>query len=361
MQLAYVSSNGETLDISAAILQEPLTVRGLLTEALLQCQANLPDTLDLLQAEHAIRDALLQVQGEQEKYVKSYTLARTLDPRIQKTPRADVLHQSFSYGGPLALLGIFYATMDAYRNVRNRETLEFFLHKASEESKIDLMKRASAFPCNPTMAGWLHKIWEKLDFDSQSVACILQHLGTKVPKELFRRLRVPSLTWNSCGEITEVLSQVAPVIQEQPLFDAALRNLERVGFAFSTDETINLNPMIASLLQQHLDKSPWISEAVKIVVHAFPKHQNIEPAVYVYLVHYREAIYLFVLVTYHSAKFYYRNWSMSCLTPGSTRLPPSSTILPLYNWPRPVCLHRISGINPGKRLRFRLHVPLQRL
>lgn len=49
------------------------------------------------------------------------------DQRTQKTPRAELIYESFRHGGPLALTGVFYATLDAHRNLRNLETLEFFL------------------------------------------------------------------------------------------------------------------------------------------------------------------------------------------------------------------------------------------
>ena len=117
MRLTCISNSGETLDISAAIRQEPLSIRGLLADAVFQCQARLPDTLDYIHAEQAIREALLQFQGDQERYTRSYTLSRTLDARTQKTPRANVIHQAFSHGGPLALIGIYYATLDAHCNI----------------------------------------------------------------------------------------------------------------------------------------------------------------------------------------------------------------------------------------------------
>ncbi|RYP31953.1 hypothetical protein DL767_005494 [Monosporascus sp. MG133] len=218
MRLACLTEDGDYVDISSAIVREPLVVRALLTDALFQCQAQLPDSLDYLRTEQAIRDCLQQFQGDQERYVRSYVLSRTLDHRIQQTPRADIIYQSFHYGGPLALVGVFYATLDAHRNPRNRETLDFFLHKASSESKLELIKRTSTFPCNSSVASWLQRILEKLEPDSQTLAYILRGLG--------------------------------------------------------------LDRNVAELLLQRPDETVWTAEAAKIVIHAFPKHSNIEPAEY---------------------------------------------------------------------------------
>lgn len=284
MRLSFLSESGKSLDVPAAILQEPLVVRGLLMDALFQCQARLPDTLDYLHAEHVIRDTLSHFQSDQERYARSYALSRILDQRTQKTPRADVIYQSFHHGGPLALVGIFYATLDAHRNLRSRETLDFFLQKGSVKSRLDLMKRVNTFPCNSSVVTWLSRILNKLDIDSQKLACILWHLGTRdIPKELFKRARIASQTWGSDGEIVGIASRTTPLIRLEELLGAALRNLEHVGFAYSTKECISLNPKVAEALQQHLEEGPWAAEAAKIIIHAFPKYRDIEPLRYVLL------------------------------------------------------------------------------
>ena len=309
MRLSFVSDGGQTWDIPTALHQEPLVVRGLLADALFECQAILPDTLDYLQAEQAIRDTLLQFQADQERYVRSYVLSRTLDHRIQKTPRAEVLYQSFHHGGPLALMGIFYATLDAHRNIRSRETLDFFLQKASAESQLALMKRVGMFPCNPSVEGWLLRIFNKLEPDSRALACVLRGLGTAdIPQELFRRARSPSLTWNSNGAPVELVSRVALFIQKDDIFRVALRNLEHVGFAYSTQETISLNGRVAEYLGRHLDVPRWVSEAAKVVIHAYPKYQSVEPAEYVYPSDV-DLMYSYVVATSDSASSSRRHWT----------------------------------------------------
>lgn len=272
------------MDISTAIKQDPFAVRVLLLDALFQCRTRLPDTLNYIRAEQEVRDTLLlHFKSDQERYVKSYCLSRNLDQRTQATPRAQVIYQAFHYGGPVALLGIFYATLDAHRNVRNRETLEFFLQKTSEESKFDLMKRAGGFPCKELVASWLYRIFEKLETDSQVLIRILRYLGTtKIPLEIFRRARLPSLSWDSSGEVASLVSRVSTVILVEELFNEAVQNLNHVGFLHLTQETISLDEKVADLLQQHLEGAKWVVEAAKVVIHAFPKSRDIEPSRYVF-------------------------------------------------------------------------------
>ena len=125
MRLLCINDDGEKVDVSEAIRRDPFAVRGALADAFFQCQEKLPDTFDYLHTEQTIRDALRDFEAEQERYVKSYVLSRTLSQRFQKTPRADVIYKAFQYGGPLTTLGIFYATLDANRNLRNRDALDF--------------------------------------------------------------------------------------------------------------------------------------------------------------------------------------------------------------------------------------------
>lgn len=283
MRLSLVSDDGQAMDIPTALRQQPLATRALLADALFECQTILPDTLGYIQTEQAIRDTLLQFQADQERHIRSYVLSRTLDHRIQKTPRAEVLYQSFHYGGPLALIGIFYATLDAHRNLRNRETLEFFLQKASTESKLDLMQRVGILPCHPSIDDWLLRIFHKLETDSRALACMLRYLGTTgIPQNLFRRARGPSFTWDSSGSPVGLVSRVTPCIQKEEIFRVALRNLEHVGFAYSDQESISLNAKIAERLQPHLESTQWAAEAAKIVIHAYPKYRDIDSSEYVY-------------------------------------------------------------------------------
>ena len=132
------------------------------------------------------------------------------------------------------------------------------------------------------MTTWLYRILEKLESDSQILACILRHLGTSnISQELFSLSRVGSPTWGPDGEATVFPAKGIPIIQQEQLFTAALRDLERVGFVCIVQGNISLNTKVAVLLEEHLNDNQWGIEAAKIVVHAFPKYRNINPVKYV--------------------------------------------------------------------------------
>ncbi|KAI1462868.1 hypothetical protein F4805DRAFT_409548 [Annulohypoxylon moriforme] len=280
MRLACICDDGEVTDIASAIKQHPYRIRSLLLDSFFACFPSLPDSPDFFQAEHSIREALIKFQGDKERYVKSYTLTRSLDPRIEETPRAGLIHSSFKYGGPIALIGIFYATIDAHRNIRRRETLDYLLHKASEESKLALIHRTNTFPCDPSLTGWLGRILDRIDPDAQSLACILQWLGTPVPIDLFHRARLPSLSWNADGEVVEIPARLVSIIQTEEKLDKAIRNLEHFGFVTSTPTAIELNPRIAELLQNRLQSKMWLPKAARIIFHVLPKYASIKPESY---------------------------------------------------------------------------------
>ncbi|KAI1382599.1 uncharacterized protein F4822DRAFT_423434 [Hypoxylon trugodes] len=281
MRLVCVNDNGETVDVEAVLRQEPYTARGLLADALAHCHRTLPDSLEYLQAERAVREILRNFQGDQDKYAKSYVLSRTLDTRIQKTPRADLFRLALHRGGPLAFVGMFYATFDVQRNLRNRETLDYLLNKATDESKLQLIMRSSTFPCNPSTSNWLFQIFEKLRPNAQNLACILRCLGTtSIPRGLFRRLWMPSLSWGSNGEAMETNAYVTMCIASEQKFTDALYDLEYVGFVRTSATIIDLDKRIAEFLRLHFEHPTWIVEVVRILAHAFPKHRALEATSY---------------------------------------------------------------------------------
>lgn len=80
MRLVCVRDDGDTIDVESALQQEPYITRGLLASALFHVNREmLPDILDFLNAKRALRNALGLFNGNQEKYVKSYVLVRTLN------------------------------------------------------------------------------------------------------------------------------------------------------------------------------------------------------------------------------------------------------------------------------------------
>ena len=127
--------------------------------------------------------------------------------------KGQVIYQAFYYGGLLTLTGVFYFTLNAHRNIRSREILDFFLRKRSEKSKLNLYKHAGTFPYNGSVTGWLQRILDRLRPDLQALACILRRLGiTNIPRDLFNRARAPSLTSDTSGEVIEILPGVVPLV-----------------------------------------------------------------------------------------------------------------------------------------------------
>ncbi|KAI0465950.1 hypothetical protein F4859DRAFT_342771 [Xylaria cf. heliscus] len=280
MRLLCQYSDGTTVSLPVALQKDPYKVRGLVSAAFFHCLTALPDTSAFVRAEHAVRDALVDFNGDKDRYVKSYVVSRGLDSRTKTTPRASVIHSSFLIGEPLALVGLFYATSDVSRNARNRETLDYFL-ACPEESRKEMFERASLFPRRPSVRQWFQRIFDKLDGDAQSLAYFLLAVGANrhvVLDLLIKRARQPSSTWDQDGEITMMSPELEPYLSEDSRFDAALRNLKMIGLLKATPD-IHINQALATLLSDKL--TPWREKATKIVCHAFPKHRSIEPNTYV--------------------------------------------------------------------------------
>ena len=278
MRLVCVDDNGDTLDLDSALRREPYVARGLLTSALFRANREvLPDSWDFLNTERALRDALGSFTGDQEKYVRSYVLSRALDQRTVDTPRASVIRFAFANGGPIALLGVFYATLNVHRVQRSREVLHYLLH-APEASRLELLTRARAFPCSPHVRGWLRRIFDKLDIDSQGLLCLLRCLGsTDIPRCVFARSRKPSLTWGVDGEASHCPPQLAAIVMHEDRLASALRSLESVGFVQPTEEIVHVDPLVSQLLQDCLESALWKAESVKVLCHVFPKHRELDP------------------------------------------------------------------------------------
>ncbi|KAK8035692.1 hypothetical protein PG991_001765 [Apiospora marii] len=232
--------------------------------------------MDYVRAEQAIRTALSDFRADQDRWVKTYILTRVLESRVQKSSRADLVHLAFHLGGPIVLAGIYHATNDSHRNVRNRETLEFLL-QAPQGTLQELFGRANRFPCNTSMGGWLRRIMAKLPLDAKDLACLIVALGVAdIPQCLFTRAREPTSTWGSNGEVSPVATSVTLMVRNEERFGEALRALESVRLITVTDQSIEVNSRFKELLGDWGQDAKWKSEAVRLVCHAFPKSAIIE-------------------------------------------------------------------------------------
>ncbi|KAI1633591.1 hypothetical protein F4809DRAFT_622791 [Biscogniauxia mediterranea] len=277
MKLVCIGDNGQVLDLETILQDDPHRVRNLLLDGLFQCQETLPDTIDFLATEQSLRDALLGLQSGQEKYVKNFLLLRKLEQRFEQDARGDLMRLSFRHGGAIAVLAVFYATLDAHRNLRNRKNLEF-LAKCSEPSKTGLMKRASHYPCSESVVTWLNGVFDRLGPESHALACILEWLGTpRVPGSLFRHARVESKTWGSEGEVVSIGPPLVSFLLNESMFNIALSRLHFIGFTRLVGDDIDPDSGVFKQLQQRFRENMWLVESVRIICHIFPKDTAIEP------------------------------------------------------------------------------------
>lgn len=270
MRLLCELEDGTLLDMDTAIRQQPYDTRSLLSDALFSCCGTLPDSMELLKAEQSLRDTLSEFAGDQDKYVRNYILTRALDHRTQTTPRAPLISSSLQIGGPIALIGVFYATLDAHRNQRNRANLDCFCNSLSELSKHHLFKKANSFVVNPSLKGWFNRILDKLGLDSLSVACLLYCLGLQaIPRSFFTQCRSASRLWGPDGEIHEAPPRIASLLQDQPCFEASLHELEMIGLIKASVDTIRVNERLIGLLEDRPQILAWKVEALRAVCQSY--------------------------------------------------------------------------------------------
>ncbi|RYC55021.1 hypothetical protein CHU98_g11189 [Xylaria longipes] len=285
MRLAFVVDDQKITELEAALGTDPSSVRSLLSGALLgRVRARYPDVLDHLLAKRCIRDVLHLFSAEHERRVTAYILARALDPRT-KPARLHVVQQSFVIGGPVALAGAFYATIDSHRNVQKRETLNYLSH-VDDFTRVELFRRASYFPCSPSMGSWLARLLDRLDLDSRDLAALLLCLGQDIlPTTLFGRARVPSRTWGEDGEVVETPTSVPLLIRNRQRFDNAMQDLGKVGLASTDGDNINVRGSFRAHLGNWGQSLQRKEEAVRLVSHSFPKHKTHHANEYISLCH----------------------------------------------------------------------------
>ncbi|TGJ80013.1 hypothetical protein E0Z10_g8755 [Xylaria hypoxylon] len=248
---------------------------GLLSGAVLDhVWAAFPEVVDHLLTERSIQDALNLFPGEPERRVSTYILTRALGTHVNN-PRAQIIHQSFEVGGPIALAGVFYATIDSHRNVQNRETLDYLV-SMDEATRLGLFRRAGSFPYPPSMGSWLVRLLDRLDLNTKDLAGLLLCLGTSiVPLVLFDRARSPSRTWGEDGEVLDTPSDILLLIQDEQRFSKALQELVDIGLALVRGTDIHVHGAFFDLpgAWGQPVRYQWREEAVRLVSHSFPKHE----------------------------------------------------------------------------------------
>ncbi|KAI0434744.1 hypothetical protein F5Y09DRAFT_337411 [Xylaria sp. FL1042] len=259
MRLRCEYDDGTILSVSAALQKDPYPVRGLVSEAYFDCLAVLPDTNAFVQAEHAVRDALLAFDADQDRYIKPYVMARYLESRMKTTPRANVIQSSFLVGGPLALVGFFHATSNASRNARTHDTLAYF-RDCREESRTEMFRRARLFSYQPSAGPWFRQIFDRLNnYHAKALAYLLLAIGPSqhaVLDLLLRRARRP----------------------HKDTRNRAIDDLQSIGLLKANPGIIDIDQSLAAFVG---GPGPggltWWVKAAQVICHAFPKHPLIEP------------------------------------------------------------------------------------
>ncbi|KAI1128100.1 hypothetical protein F5Y10DRAFT_180376 [Nemania abortiva] len=285
MRLACVANDQKILELDTVLKTNPSAVRSLLSAALFECvRTRYPDTIDHLLAERSIRDALHAFPGRQERQVTAYVLTRALDPRVNPA-RVRMIQQAFLAGGPVALAGVFFATIDSHRNVQNRETLDY-LARMDEPARLELFLRAGRFPCGPGIGVWLARLLDKLDLDSKDLAGLLLCLGQDIlPTALFEHARLPSRTWGEDGEVVDTPSNVPLLIRNERRFAHALQTLIQVGLASTEGKVIYVRDSFRAQLGDWGQSLHQREQAVRLVSHSFPKHKTHHGDEYISLCH----------------------------------------------------------------------------
>ncbi|KAI5918456.1 hypothetical protein F4810DRAFT_573127 [Camillea tinctor] len=176
MRLLY-EQDGETVEIETGLRKNPLQARGLLIQAWLLCERVIPDSADVLEVERGLRDAISQFKGGD--HIPRYLLKGKTELGLSAS-KDKLLQLSLRIGGLVALIAVFYAT--AYNAVGGRKVFKC-LESISEESKVDLLKRANSNPVNVQMMALLNLILRQHGPDATSTACLLYSLSTKeLPK-----------------------------------------------------------------------------------------------------------------------------------------------------------------------------------
>ncbi|KAI1361368.1 hypothetical protein F5Y08DRAFT_330897 [Xylaria arbuscula] len=281
MSIAYICDDGKARSIREAMKHEPLRVRGLLFDALLEpCLQELPDTLEMLRLESAFRRAFANFK-EEERMVKSYLLTRWLQSHVPGTYRGSLIPLALHIGGPCALASLFYATIDSHRNVENAKLLKLLEENVTQESREDLFRRANAFPPSPSFDRWLGKLLQKADSNTISLVRILSCLGTpEVPRIIFDRMHFPARRWGLDGQVYLSASQLAYLIRDPIHLEKALQFAETMGWATVTSDKIHVNQRLTRVLLDHPDIHQWKASAVQLLLHALPTHVGLDPENY---------------------------------------------------------------------------------
>lgn len=122
-----------------------------------------------------------------------------------------------------------------------------------------------------------------IDPASQALATLLSFLGqSRIPERLLERARGPLLTWGENGEVAIQNVNTVEVVQDKIMCEKAvcdLHQLKAIHLDQSTVKTryILVEPQLLTQIAHDKDHMKWKTEAVKVVLYAFPIDRRLEP------------------------------------------------------------------------------------
>jgi hypothetical protein len=122
-----------------------------------------------------------------------------------------------------------------------------------------------------------------IDPASQALATLLYFLGqSKIPERLLERARGPLLTWGDNGEVALQNVNTVKVVQDKIMCEKAvcdLHQLKAIDLDQSTAKNryISVDPQLLTRIAHDKDHMRWKTEAVKVVLYAFPMDRRLEP------------------------------------------------------------------------------------
>lgn len=122
-----------------------------------------------------------------------------------------------------------------------------------------------------------------IDPASKALATILSFLGqSRIPEIFLERARGPFLTWGKSGEATFQNFTTVEVIQDKTMCEKAVRELQQLKAIYLDQPTvkpryISVDPQLLTRIAHDKDHMEWKTEAVKLVLYAFPMDRRLVP------------------------------------------------------------------------------------
>ncbi|KAH8889926.1 hypothetical protein GQ53DRAFT_184571 [Thozetella sp. PMI_491] len=131
-------------------------------------------------------------------------------------------------------------------------------------------------------------LFDSLDDDSRELLHVIVFLGgNEIAEQLLQRASWDSITWGNNGERMKHHPDLLPVLRDRARYEAAIhRLLEEKLVLHSSDQFGRRFFLVPPSFRQHVEQQQggsrtWRLEALKTVLHSFPKHRHFEPLYFI--------------------------------------------------------------------------------